>query len=140
MSSEFEEARNRDVVLATVRSVVGLVRAKWSSRNKDLDGLLLTATEVMQTTAPHERFPELSRVMLDVSLQKKREPVRAVAAEAALLDLVLESLHSWVQREPQLAAATNSTIAVSEAQRAALGEGRHRFEEEVAAIRSTLYP
>lgn len=153
MSGESEEARNRDtferamakgrdpaVVLATVRSVVALVRAKWSSRSKDLDGLLLNAREAMRTKPPEERYLKLSRIMLDVSLQKKREPLRAASAEAALLDLVLEAVHSWLRREPQLAPAMNSMITDFEAHRAALGEGQDRFEEEVAAIRSSLYP
>ena len=154
MSGESEEeARNRDtferamakgrdpaIVLATVRSVVALVRAKWSSRSKDLDGLLLDAREAMRTRAPEERHLKLSRIMLDVSFQKKREPLRAASAEAALLDLVLESVHSWLRREPQLAPALNSMITNFEAHRAALGEGQDRFEEEVAVIRSSLYP
>ena len=154
MSGESEEeARNRDaferamakgrdpaVALAFVRSVLALVRAKWSSRSKDLDGLLLTAREAMRTKAPDERYLKLSRIMLDVSLQKRREPLRAASAEAALLDLVLESLHAWLRREPQLAPGMNSMITNFEDQRAALGDGQDRFEEEVAAIRSSLYP
>lgn len=152
-SESEEEARNRDtferamakgpdgaLVVATVRSVVGLIRAKWSSRNKDLDGLLLSAREAMRTTAPDERVLGLTRVMLDVSFQKKREPLRAVSAEAALLDLVLESLNSWLRRDPQLAAGIESMIAEFQAQRAALGVGQDRFEEQVASIRSSLQP
>lgn len=153
MSGESEEeARNREtferamakgrdpaLVLATVRSVFALIRAKWTSRSKDLDGLLVSAREAMGTKAPDARYLQLSRIMVDVSLQKKREPLRAASAEAALLDLVLESLRSWLRREPQLAAAMNGMMTNFEAQRAALGDGQDRFEEEVAAIRTSLY-
>ena len=96
--------------------------------------MLLNAREAMRTKAPDERYLNLSRIMLDVSVQKKCEPLRTTSAEAALRDLVLESVHSWLRREPQLAPAMNSMITDFEAQRAALGDGRDRFEEEVAAL------
>ena len=68
-----------------VQTLVGLVRARFASRWKNVDGLIAEAQRAMHRAKPEERFAALARVIVDVRYQERREPRRPRVLRAALL-------------------------------------------------------
>ena len=115
-----------------------MLRARWRSRGKDLDDVLAEAREAMLAVEPDLRLVGLHRALGQVGYLRKREPERGPKVHAALLDVTLEALDAFARREPQLAAGLASQREIYENWRAGLGAGED-FEDEVEAIRTTLY-
>ena len=122
-----------------LRSLAHLARTRFASRHKSIDGLLIEAAEAMKRPTPEERFAGLNRLLLDVQYQERREPQRAVVVQAALLDLILETLEWWARRDPPMAGTVSKMAPAYEDRRSRIDRGM-RFDEEVDAIRSHLRP
>lgn len=88
--------------MVLLRTLWYLLRSRLASHGKTLDGLQDEAIQAMERSRPDERFAELSRILVDVHHQQKREPRRTAVLRSALLDVMLEALQAWSRREPAL--------------------------------------
>jgi len=120
-------------------TLVHVARSWLGSYGKTLDGLQGEAVQAMTRPRPDERFGELSRLLVDVGHQERREPRRAVVLRAALLDLILDALQAWSRRDPALASTISSMSSMYGKMREQIN-GDDEFEDEAESVRSTLRP